>query len=315
MSIISLTGRDDKGRFVKGCVSIRKGLTLEQLYGIERAQQIRKNQSKSHKDIPRPYRQKRIKKERLKELYIDEHLTIEQCANKFECSETAIRNALTRFGFHIRKLSDYIKGIPRSEETKRKLSEALKGLNTWMKGRHLSEKTRKKLSENHKGKNHPMFGKHHTEESKNKISKAKKGKHLTEETKRKISESNKGRKGYWKGKKRTKEDIKKWLRRRIPTSLEEKFEGIINKYHLPYKYTGDGSFFIENYNPDFINTNSEKIAIEVYARLFKQLDGRNIEDWKKKRTKVFAKYGWKIIYFDETEVNEDYVLSKLRGGA
>lgn len=75
----------------------------------------------------------------------------------------------------------------------------------------------------------------------------------------------------WKnGRKPSKEHIRKSLRRRIPSSLEEKFQKIINKYNLPYKYVGDGSFIIGHYNPDFINVNGEKIAVEVYARYYKK---------------------------------------------
>lgn len=118
--------------------------------------------------------------------------------------------------------------------------------------------------------------------------------------------------GMNKGKKLSKEHIKKCLRRRIPSSLEEKFQKIIDKYNLPYKYVGDGSFIIDSYNPDFINVNSKKIAIEVYARYYKRRHDLSIDRWKEERTKVFNRYGWKIIYFDETEVDDDYVLSKIK---
>jgi len=33
----------------------------------------------------------------------------------------------------------------------------------------------------------------------------------------------------------------------------------------------------------------------------------------KKRGEIFKEYGWSIIYFDETEVNEKYVLNTLKG--
>jgi very-short-patch-repair endonuclease len=108
------------------------------------------------------------------------------------------------------------------------------------------------------------------------------------------------------------ESVKKALRRRIPTSLEDKFQGIINKHNLPYKYVGDGKFFIEKKNPDFINVNGEKIAIEVYARYYKLRNNKSIEQWKDDRQKVFNKYGWKIIFFNEIEVNEEYVLEKIK---
>lgn len=67
------------------------------------------------------------------------------------------------------------KGRHLSEETRRKLSEALKGL------RH-SEESRKKMSESRKGKNNPMYGKNG----------AFLGKHHNADTRKKMSESHKG---------------------------------------------------------------------------------------------------------------------------
>ena len=71
-----------------------------------------------------------------------------------------------------------------SEETKKKLSEA-------MKGKQKSEETKKKLSEANKGENNPNYGKHFSEETRKKMSEAQKGKHLSEETRKKISEAKK----------------------------------------------------------------------------------------------------------------------------
>lgn len=58
----------------------------------------------------------------------------------------------------------------RNEETKNKISEALKGR---YEGRGLTEETRKKISETKKGK-------HHTEETRKKLSEANKGKYRRE---------------------------------------------------------------------------------------------------------------------------------------
>ena len=69
-------------------------------------------------------------------------------------------------------------GTHPSEETRKKLSIALKGT-------HHSEETRKKMSIAKKGT-------HHSEEAKEKMSIAKKGTHLPEETRKKISEALKG---------------------------------------------------------------------------------------------------------------------------
>ena len=84
-----------------------------------------------------------------------------------------------------RKMSESLKGKTPSEETKRKLSEA-------GKCRTHSEETRKKLSEGMKG-NTWNIGRTHSEEAKKKMSELAKGKIHTEETKRKISKARKAR--------------------------------------------------------------------------------------------------------------------------
>jgi len=74
-------------------------------------------------------------------------------------------------------------------ETRRKMSESLKGKNkgktAWNKGKHASKETRRKISEAHKGR---IVSK----ETRDKLSVIHKGKRLTVEQRRKISEANKG---------------------------------------------------------------------------------------------------------------------------
>lgn len=96
-------------------------------------------------------------------------------------------NTLYPNGYNLEKGG--LSGIP-SEETKRKISESLKGKISPRKGVNLSEETKRKLSESHKGKKGTFTGKHHSEESRKKMSKTKKGKHPTEETRKKLSEAN-----------------------------------------------------------------------------------------------------------------------------
>ena len=112
----------------------------------------------------------------------------------------------------------------------------------------------------------------------------------------------------------TKEHIRNSLRRREISSLEKKFNDIVFENNLPYKFVGNGNFFIERKNPDFINTNGEKIAVEVYAKYYKLRNNISIDEWKENRQKIFNEYGWKIIFFDETEVNEENVIRKLNHG-
>jgi len=114
------------------------------------------------------------------------------------------------------------------------------------------------------------------------------------------------------GRKLTAEHVRNALRRRTPSSLEMKFQEIIEKHDLPYKFVGDGSFMIGRKNPDFININGEKIAIEVYARFYKLRHAETINEWKQERIKVFKEYGWNILFFDETECNENNILQTIR---
>jgi len=137
------------------------------------------------------------------------------------------------------------------------------------------------------------------------------GRRHTKKSKIKNKIAHLGENNYWYGKHHTEEQLRKMLRRRIPTSLEEKFQSIVDKHNLPYKYVGNGSFIIGGKNPDFINTNNEKIAVEVYAEYFKKKDYKTIENYKIQRSEVFRQYGWEIVYFNEIEVNEENILNKL----
>jgi group I intron endonuclease len=88
-----------------------------------------------------------------------------------------------------KKLSESLKGRKYSEETKRKLSEA-------NKGHIVTEETRRKISEAQKGHtyNRGRIIGSMPEEARKKISKTMKGMPKSEETKRKMSEAKKGKK-------------------------------------------------------------------------------------------------------------------------
>lgn len=66
-----------------------------------------------------------------------------------------------------------------SEETRKKMSEAHKGV-------PLSEKTKRAMSKSRAGSKNAFYGKHHTQESKRKISESRKGIAVTPEWKQKI---------------------------------------------------------------------------------------------------------------------------------
>jgi group I intron endonuclease len=106
-----------------------------------------------------------------------------------------------------------------SEETKRKISDALMGEKSPKFGMKDSEEIRRKKSESRKGeknpmygrigKNHPLYGKHHSQESKRKMSEAHSGKHHSEEHKKKISDALSGENHPIYGKERSEETKQK----------------------------------------------------------------------------------------------------------
>lgn len=103
-----------------------------------------------------------------------------------------------------------------------------------------------------------------------------------------------------------------------PTKIERMFWELVKKYNLPYKYVGDGSFWIGRLNPDFIHTNGEKIVIEIFGdfwhnpSLNKRLNFDHTEDG---RNQLFKRYGYKCIVIWEKEFKgmdwENRMLSKL----
>ena len=176
-----------------------------------------------------------------------------------------------------------------------------------------------------KGSPSPMKGKKHSEETKRLISQNNariswnKGTHLSgmndkkhsEETKQKMSKSAK-RRGF--SKQHWERLMSSHIMNYKKSKIEIKFEEIINKNNLPYKFVGHGEFIIGKKNPDFINTNGLKIAIELYYPRHKLFFGQakdGIAKWKQDRIDIFNHYGWKIEFFDETQINEKEILRRV----
>lgn len=155
-----------------------------------------------------------------------------------------------------------------------------------------------------KGKNHPM-----SDETKKKIGKANKGKKYALGCKR--TEKWKKERSEWM-KKQSVEFFAKRLRRRPMSSLEVQFNELFTKNKLPYKFVGNGDFWIGRKNPDFINTNGQKIAIEVYYRRHKEQFAGGFERWKEDRVKCFREYGWETIFLEPTDLLSN--LNYLKGG-
>lgn len=156
-------------------------------------------------------------------------------------------------------------------------------------------------------KKYPNMGhfQKHTKETKKKMSKSwKYEKHVTDKMRKNLSKS---MKDY----KKTKEHIKNNLRRRKMSMLEATVNNVIKKHSLPYKFVGNGKFLIERKNPDFVNTNGEKIAVEVYCRRHKDYFRGGCDGWKKNRSELFAKYGWQTIFIEDWQTNKESAILDL----
>ena len=233
----------------------------------------------------------------------------------------------------------WMKGKHHTEETKRKCSESgkkriftkeqwdrmLKGLEKghgWNKGIPLSLEARKHLSEIQMGKkinNNQRRGlevgrinrkgQKASEKTREKLRLSHLGHKMSNTTKMKKS---KFMKKLWENDKAYRKQV---LGRRNMSSLEVRVNNLINKNNLPYKFVGNGKFFIERKNPDFINVNGEKIAIEVFWKKHKeQFNNKNFEEWEKEREKIFKKYGWKIIFIEGSNITNNEIIEIIKKG-
>lgn len=188
------------------------------------------------------------------------------------------------------KLSKSGKGRKLSEETKRKLSDAYKG-------RKLSEATKRKMIEAQKGKKH-------SEEWKHNISNAIRKLWENPEHRRKIIEA---QKRVWANPEYRKMVLQRLMVR--PTSLERQFIELCTKHHLPFKYVGNGEFFIGSRNPDFIHREGVKICVEVANTYVKH----HALNYEQERKEYFSRFGWECVVFKCNKLDEDTVLSELDG--
>lgn len=122
------------------------------------------------------------------------------CNEAFQTTEFRIKDG--RGKFCSRACSDRNRlgnrtwtGKKHSEESKKKMSEAHKGIIAGMKGKRHTEESKKKMSDALKGKTSGMKGKHHSEQTRQKMI----GRRLSEESKRKIREAKKGSMPWNKG--------------------------------------------------------------------------------------------------------------------
>lgn len=257
-----------------------------------------------------------------------------------------------------RKISEALKGRHLSDEHKGKISIKNKNRIAWNKGltketdkrvakysKPHSNETKKKISNSLRGKNHPLYGKHHSKNHKQKISNSLKGKHhsektkeklsimnkgkrLSEKTKRKISKAKRGCKSWNKGKHLSEEHRQKLTEsnlRRVQNNLgpfkntkpELKMKEILSKLNIPFKH----QFRLRNHNFDFYILNSN-ILIEVDGdywhgnpKMFKKLSKMQLEQRIKddRNNKLAKENNFILLRFWENDIlrNEEIVKNKL----
>ena len=214
---------------------------------------------------------------------------------------------------------------PHSEETKKKIKESKK---KWFQEhpearmgvvanriKHMEthpdfykERTEKRRLE---GTDKPMLGKHHSAETralKSKQTKAYMDAHpdVAKERIRRMKEvypsskHSKVLKKLYKNPEFHDKIMAAQMHSRKMSSYEQRVLDLIQKYHLPYKFVGNGEVWIGQKNPDFINTNGEKKIIEVYSEY--HVGFWKDKDYEVKRSRLFAKYGFQTIFLTEQDL-------------
>ena len=123
---------------------------------------------------------------------------------------------------HKAKISLSLQGHVVSEETKRKMSKALKGKPSWAKGTTMNEETKKKIGLTNKGKTCYFKGKKRSESTRQKMRLSQLGKKTSLETRKKLSIANSGVNHYNYGKKLKPSTIQKIKNARAKQVLPQK---------------------------------------------------------------------------------------------
>ena len=84
------------------------------------------------------------------------------------------------------------------------------------------------------------------------------------------------------------------------SSYEKMVFILIKKYKLPYRWVGNGQFWLGRKNPDFVDED-RKICLEVYSESYLAF-GRKPIDYEKRRVDHFARHGYKTCFLTEKDL-------------
>lgn len=188
-----------------------------------------------------------VPEDKLRKLYLEDGLSTTRIAEIFGCSRTPIMRSLREYEIEVRPsgfqkgntLGRIHKGRVVTEEQRRQISETLKRRykDPEFKKTHGFQPGRKQLNT---GRTWFKKGAEPWNKGKTDV--------YSEGTLRKIKEARKNQ--------------------TIPTAHtlpEKRFIELCRKYHLPFRYVGDGSRWIGSYNPDFVEENGRKLVVEIFG--------------------------------------------------
>lgn len=316
----------------KGRHSRFKGMTLEQRFGKEKAEQIlaifrrpKTEEEKRKNSIANKGRKSPLKGKTLEEICGSELAKI--LIEKRKLASKGRFKGLTyeqRYGYvraqEIKNKISYNlqglgKGTPKSEEHKRKLSLAKKGRMLGEDNPSKRPEVRLKISMKKKG---CKFSKESIEKSRiGHIAyfKTEKGQRHMEKT-RKINGAR--LKTLW-----TQEDYRASIMRRVlhgllkrPTRFEQKIISLIETHKLPFKYVGNGEALIAGKNPDFIATDTRKLIIETYCIYWHNKPQQFPHGYEVDRERIFQTVDYKTLFLNDNDLErkdwEEVCLSKIQ---
>lgn len=93
-----------------------------------------------------------------------------------------------------------------------------------------------------------------------------------------------------------------------PTDIERYFINFVNRYNLPFRYTGNGELWLGSppINPDFVHR-EKRVAVELLGSYW------HSPDETANRAKQYEKMHWKVLFLWDRELYEadNRLLTKL----
>jgi len=95
-----------------------------------------------------------------------------------------------------------------------------------------------------------------------------------------------------------------------PNKHEKKIINILSQKTIPLQYVGDRQFFIEGFNPDFVNEEEKKI-VEYFGDYWHSL--KRTKERDERRLNAYANAGYQTLIIRENELlnNENRVGEKI----